>query len=175
MFLVFFESVCTFLLKNSLKNEIFTKSKHLIDTTWQENLDIWLNNNPPKYQTHIAVSYLAKKIKTSKNLGNFQEIKKYIRNIWILFKAMEKVYHSLVFLVLAVKHLIATSFRCCCFFLKASSIRLSYLSEQSRSAVADHAVQINHVINCQNATVLCAIQGHTISKKQFGLGREHLI
>ena len=30
----------------------FPKSKHLIDKNWQENLDIWLNNNPLKYQTH---------------------------------------------------------------------------------------------------------------------------
>ena len=58
----------------------------------------------------MAVSYLAKKIKTSKNLGNFQQIKKYIRNIQILFKAMEKVHQSLVSLVLAGKHSISTSF-----------------------------------------------------------------
>ena len=58
----------------------------------------------------IAVSYLAKKIQTSKNLGNFQQIKKYIRNIRVLFRAMEKVHQSLVFVVLAVKHSIATSF-----------------------------------------------------------------
>ena len=58
----------------------------------------------------IAASYLAKKIKTSKNLGKFQQIKKYIRNIQILFKAMEKVHQSLVFLVLEVKHSIATFF-----------------------------------------------------------------
>ena len=30
----------------------FSKSKHLIDKNWRENLGIWLNNNPPKYQTH---------------------------------------------------------------------------------------------------------------------------
>ena len=30
----------------------FSRSKHLIDKNWWENLDIWLNNNPPKYQTH---------------------------------------------------------------------------------------------------------------------------
>ena len=26
----------------------FFKTKHLIDKNWWENLDIWLNNNPPK-------------------------------------------------------------------------------------------------------------------------------
>ena len=40
----------------------FFQSKHLIDKNWQENLDIWLNNNPQSISP-IAVSYLAKKIK----------------------------------------------------------------------------------------------------------------
>ena len=106
------------------KKWIFSKNKHLIDKNWQENLDIWLNNNPQSIRP-IAVSYLAKKIQTSKNLGNFQQIKKYIRNIPILFKAMEKVHQSLVFVVLAVKHSIATSFWCCCYF----SERVKYPTE----------------------------------------------
>ena len=94
----------------------FSKSKHLIDKNWRENLDIFSLITIPQSIRPIAVSYLAKKIKTSKNLENFQQIKKYIRNIRILFKATEKVHQSLVFLVLEVKHSIATSFWCCCFF-----------------------------------------------------------
>ena len=35
----------------------FSKSKHLIDEYWRENLDIWLNNNPQSIRP-IAVSLL---------------------------------------------------------------------------------------------------------------------
>ena len=38
---------------------------------------------------------------------------------------------------------------------KRTSSRKQSLSEQSRSAVADHAVQNNHIINWQDAKVLC--------------------
>ena len=102
-------SVCTFLLKNSLKNEIFQKVNTLLTKTGKRILIFGLITIPQSIRP-IAVFYLAKKNKTSKNLGNFQQIEKYIRNILILFKAMEKVHQILVFLVLAVKHSIATSF-----------------------------------------------------------------
>ena len=92
----------------------FSKSKHFIDKN--ERIYVFCLLTIPQSIRPIAVSYLAKKIKTFKNLGNFQQIKKHIRNIQILFKAMEKVHQSLVFLVLAVKHSIATSFWCCCYF-----------------------------------------------------------
>ena len=45
------------------------------------------------------------KIQTSKTLGNFQQMKKYIQNVWIMFKPMEKVHQGLVFVVLSVRHL----------------------------------------------------------------------
>ena len=51
-------------------------------------------------------------------------------------------------------------------------------SEQSRSAVADHAVQNNHVINwrqdAKKSFVRSVITGHVLSEKLFGSEREHL-
>ena len=46
---------------NFEKNEKRKDQAPLIDKNWRENLDIWLNNNPPQSIRPIAVSYLAKK------------------------------------------------------------------------------------------------------------------
>ena len=77
--------LCIFL---GWKNLIFSKSKHLIQKSWRENLAITPKCIPWKWENHSTFP-LPKKNKVGENLGNFQKIKKNIRNSTIGPRALK--------------------------------------------------------------------------------------